>query len=311
MIFFVLFRIHQIVRALKDAGWWHVIILSPFLIVLGLMLLDRLQDAHVFWKIIIVLGMPVWLFFSRRDRNFMKLISGYSPLLFALEYIVLASLAGGTAFLLTRDAEYLWPVLPAGLLAVMPVITWRKKWIRQLPLADYVPVAQFEFRAMLRSQWFFLVVLLLAVIAGRHFFVVLLVSGWFISLLISGSYYYFEPIDLFRQRFNRQFSSVITLLSHGLTLHIMIAPVLALMWYYHPEYIYVLVYFHIAIVLQWSFCLFYKYAHYRTDRMQIPSQVPIALFIGSLLVPLVLPVTLFYWFKYLFNYFRNIQYYAA
>jgi hypothetical protein len=308
---FFWFRIKQIYRAVKDAGWLHVVILLPFAVVLGLMILDQMQHARPVWKILMVLGLPIWLFFSRTDRYFLRLITAKAPFIFAAEYIFLAALVGIPSWLLTSDYAYIYPIIPVGLLALIPSFSFRKKWIKPLPIADILPVSHFEFRAMLRSQWLFYILLILVLLAGREFFILVLLSGWLTSLLISGSYYFYEPIDLFRSRFRKQGDAVFTMISHGLTIHVMLAPFFLVMWWLHADYLYVLIYFHVVVLLQWTFCLFYKYGTYNPNYSHVPSQIPIALFISSLLIPFILPVTLFYWIRYLFKYFHNIRFYAA
>ncbi|MCS7019506.1 MAG: hypothetical protein RMJ87_10460 [Cytophagales bacterium] len=296
-------RILAIGRGLLEVGWWRLLLLVA-LIIWAVFRLVAFQNPHA-WLLamaIIITGLHA----SRNDRFFLQTLTPHWAWLMRTEYLLLS-----LPFCIGMTAEAYWQGLLAWLIliGVLPYIQVFAllKW-EQLHLLSWLPAHMYEWKAGLRKHgWIVLAIWILAALFYWAF--VVQVALWLFYLIIVGYFYFVcEPriwLELQGAMQARRFlwrkikyACIAALIGA--------APFGLLILFCHPLQAGFILLGMLLTGAYMSYAVLSKYALYAEARSLEPFIVHHFIFVGSCIVPVLLPVAAYFWWSNYGKAHRNL-----
>lgn len=243
MLFWLQFRLKQVFRAVRAAGWGLLLALLLCSVGLWLPALVAVLDAPD-WVFVPLLHLALaWLHTQRRDAAFLQqskwpawqtLLCDYALIVFPI-CLVLA-LIGRFWAILGVSLAVLWAFAP------MPKPWKAEKVALHLPLR-WVPIRAYEWLYIIRTQWFFLLLGLVLQLASVFHYGFFIAGSFVVLFLVATGFEHLGPADLqprglsdFVQRWRLQ----------AMVLHGFLAIGYAALLIFHLEYWFLALYVAIA-----------------------------------------------------------------
>jgi hypothetical protein len=308
---FLNFRIKQFFRSIREIG-------TPLFIILLIVTTGLTFKVLVFLSEVQGIEMAFFSFFiiasihsTRKDSHFLKSLDVSRPLLFFAEY---------SMFLLPVSILllFLGKMIPAiywqlGMLPILFFPTGKLKNNKVAPLfnLDKISVKYFEIKLGSRKM-FFTIVLLYFVALGCSFFIgTMILFSIFLLLILPTLIENFEPKEMIALEYEKGNFVKNKVVNHFLIFQIALLPHYLMFLFYHQEMWYLGLACFIGLGLGIIFNIVYKYASYRPNVPKMFSNSFQAIFLGTLLMPgfVIVSIGLIIYFWRKAN--NNLAYYYA
>ncbi|MCH2082665.1 MAG: hypothetical protein MK226_09760 [Saprospiraceae bacterium] len=298
LIKYLYFRIKQAWRATKDIGLGFLLVAAIICFGFLINLLAQLGKLPAWGMAIALSTIPLSIHFNRNDITFLKKYYPRTfPLLFSEYYLLVLPLALLLAIVFKK-----WIILfqLAPLILIIALIPPIQLKSRNKPILNlhFIPFQLFEWRSGFRRNGIFMAICYVIGLACAFYPAGPLVSIIIISYIMTNFYdeleapimiEQFAPLSLFMLKKLQWHLSALLLLFLPLGMAFLI---------FHLSYWYLLLIalvFSLALI---SFALCYKYSVYRPHRKKAFNQNAIALFSAGMFIPLFLPGSIYFLFRF-------------
>ena len=302
---YLLFRFKQIYRALKDIGIGNVILLLPVVIITVLGALQHILTSKNLSAALFLLFVIASIHFARKDRFFLEQLKVPLLLFFLLDYLIICSPVLICFLFWAKWFNLL--VLGLGTLMlslIKPTYASSSKRNRLTLLhLKWIPISLFEWRSGVRKNIIGFIALYFLGIFLSYYPITLPIVLFIMALGISSFFQVFENKDLLLA-VNRNMD-LLPIKSFGSLkiFNLIMLPHYILFVIQHNSYQYLLFLMVISILSQFiivfSICM--KYKSYRFSAYKLYSSLPLAIFIGTMCMPFLWPITIImliqYWKK--------------
>lgn len=293
---FLFFRIKQLLRTLREIGIFHFLLLSPVLIIAVLGTLQHIMTSRNFSSSIFLLIIILSIHFSRKDRFFLEQLESPLFLTFTLEYFL-----GCIPFILCFIFWEKWYdllILGTGMLLiclVKPLYSNHSKRKLSLFINDsLIPLHLFEWRSGFRKHRIEFILLYVSGLVLTIYPITLPVILFLMALGISQFFQIFENKDLLLSVNAEQKLLKKKSVGSLRLFNLLMLPHYVLFVIQHNTYQLLMVLFIVSILSQmiivFSICM--KYKNYRFGHYKIYSNIPLIIFIVSMSIPFLWPLTI-------------------
>jgi hypothetical protein len=300
ILFFIRFRILQIYRAFAEAGIGYVLILLFVASLLGMSWVAKLHQSQHWIQSIALVFPALSRHFLRKDTAFLRHLTVYKPILYIVDYLILALPLFITMAFYQPLSNLLLGVLGIVIIAFFPIL----KSTSQLRYFNFswIPLSLFEWRSGFR-KWGILFILLYILS-----FMLVQFVGMFILFVLLAT---FLQTSLFNDCEPKELLPVPFSLSEKVAIHVgvwslLLFPLFGIYLYFHLELWYLLLAAWLFGASSITFCLAYKYALWSPFRKDVGVERAAAIFIGMMLIIFTAPACVFaigyYWRKTNKNY---------
>ncbi len=308
---FLNFRIKQFFRSIREIG-------IPLFIILLIVTTGLTFKVLVFLSEVQGIEMAIFSFFiiasihsTRKDSHFLKSLNVSRPFLFFAEYsLFLLPVSILLLFLGKITPAIYWQL---GMLPILflPVGKLKNHKVAPFINLDKIPSKYFEIKLGLRKM-LFAIVLLYVIGLGCSFFIgTLILFSIFLLLILPTFFEYFEPKEMIALEYKQGSFVKNKVINHFLIFQIVLLPHYLMFLYYHQEMWYLGLACFIGFGLGIIFNIVYKYASYRPNAPKMFSNSFQAVFLGTLLMPgfVIVSIGLIIYFWRKAN--NNLAYYYA
>lgn len=294
---FIHFRLKQIGRACKLAGWFSIVVMSLCLVGIFISIGFHLPSKTYFiLPIYLLVTVPLQL--TRCDHEFIQKLNYSKKIIMGSEYnlIVLP-----VTLILVCHIQIVIAIIGHILVSMVAIIPFKQNYSKRKltnPLVQWIPKRLFEWRCFFRrNKFFWPICYLLAILLSVYVFVIPL--GLLIFMLtIPQMYNHLETKELIYNYPATNRFLWVKLRDHSLFIHILFTPLYLLFLLLHYNQWYILVFFIISIESVICFELAYKYAQINNTTYTVHNQLPSLLFFGMILFfPAALLYIYFFWNK--------------
>lgn len=308
---FLNFRLHQIWRSIQEIGIPLLLIFFVVTIGLSFKLLIALIQVEGYELGIVSMVIIGSFHTARKDGLFLKSLNVSKSLILFFEYnLLLLPVSILLFFLGNFGATLYWHL---GILPILLLPMGGLKRGTSTPIFSFqaIPIQYFEIRTGLRR--IFLGVGIFYVIAiGCSFFIGTLVLWSLLVLMMIPMFFeYFEPKEMIQPIYQRGNFLQKKILQHLLIFQITLLPHYILFLYFHFNMWYLGLACFVAIGLSIMFSIVYKYSNYRPNIPKAFSNTFHAVFLGTLVIPgfVIVSIGLIFYFWRKAN--NNLAYYYA
>lgn len=282
---FLNFRIKQFLRSIREIG-------IPLFIILLIVTAGLTFKILVFLSEVQGIEMAIFSFFiiasihsTRKDAHFLKSLDISRPLLFLAEYSFFLLPVTILLFFLGKTIPAIYWQL--GMLPILLFPTGKLKSNKIAPLInlDKIPVKYFEIKLGLRRMFFAMVLLYLLALGCSFFIGTLILFGIFLLLVLPTFFQEFEPKEMIVLEYGKGNFVRNKVVNHLLIFQVALLPHYLMFLLYHQELWYLGLACFIGLSLGIIFNIVYKYASYRPNVPKMFSNSFQAIFLGTLLMP--------------------------
>ncbi|MDC0230820.1 hypothetical protein OAK19_02550 [Aureispira] len=302
---YFLFRLKQLFRVLKDIGVANILLLLPVIIIFILGALQHILTSNNVSAALCLLFLITSIHFTRKDRFFLEQLKAPLFLFFLLDYIIICC-PGLACFIFWGKWYNLLGIGIGTLILSLIRPTYASNLKRnKLTLLNlkWIPISLFECRSGFRKNIIGFICLYFSGIFLSYYPIALPIVLFIMALGISSFFHVFENKDLLLA-VNRNMD-LLPIKSFGSLkmFNLLMLPHYILFVIQHNSYQYLLFLMVICILSQFiivfSICM--KYKSYRFNAYKLYSSLPLAIFIGTMCIPFLWPITIImliqYWKK--------------
>jgi hypothetical protein len=287
------FRIKQLGRYLRSAGWPGLLAL-PIAMIFLLSLWEALSEMS--WMelgSLVVLPAAFW-HFSRSDWAFLRKLQLPVRLLAMGEYTLVSLLL--VALPVYTNAQWkavLWAVLLSSILAFTPK-PGKQSALAPRPWTSWIPIYLFEWRLALRRHWALWVLIGLISLLSPLWVGSLLLAALMGAALLPSVFEHYESSRITFSLLRKPAGLQRYLAKHSLALCLFFLPGSLLHWIFHPELWYFPLIACLILCLMTAFSIAHKYARYSPGQVKNQASITATLVFGGIILPVFLPFVVGY-----------------
>lgn len=311
ILIFLNFRIKQSWRTIQEIG--IPLLLIFFIVTISfstklLMTLTQIEGYELAIASMIFVGM---VHSARKDNSFLKSLNVSKPLLLFFEYslmilpISILLIILGKALLILFWHLGIFPVL------LLPLGNLKRGSSTPLFSFQFIPIRYFEIRTGLRRTFLGLGLFYVVALGCSFFNGTLVLWSFFVLMMIPMFFEYFEAKEILQPFYHQGDFLRKKVIQHLLIFQFTLLPHYLLFFYFHSEMWYLALACFIGISLSIIFSIVYKYSNYRPNLPKIFSNTFHAVFLGTLVMPgfVIVSIGLIIYFWRKAN--NNLAYYYA
>ncbi len=304
-------RLRQLWRVCKEVGWTNFILMSPFLVIVVLGMLEHLSTTTNVGSMLLIVFTLGGMHWKRKDRILLEQISPVLFPIFVIEYLLLLLPVWGSLVVFGQwlQCSILWVMIvlislwkPAAIPTASAISRQNLYWI---------PRILFEWRTGLRTHfWKYSFSYLIAVIWSYQTIVVPIAVPIF-ALIVVSFFNDLENRDLLLAVNHDQRLLVKKVGQSLLLFHSLLLPLYGLFLYFHAQYWYVLLVLGMISSLLIAFAICIKYKSYRFEYQKVHNNLAISIFTACWLYPFFWPIPIIMLIVYWRQAQRNLIHHYA
>lgn len=306
---FLRFRLRQFGKFIREIPVIYLIILTGILLIAGIALYEltkELKGCLIAGTVLLALLSLLQL--NRKDYHFIFLAEEKAWKVFCMDYLLLSF----PALIIILLHAY-WYIVLGILFGCLGISFLKQPFHRTkqgIALPRWIPAEAFEIRSGIRQYGSLLLVLYISAWIGLLLPFASLASLWFFTVFFSEMFRYSESQQILFYMERPAKSFLHRKLALNLKLFLCaIAPVCLVYMLIYPEHWWLILTFLVAISLNILLFITTKYAYYWPNSKITAGQIPIALAMLSLFLPVLLPVILFFLIRNYLAACRNLKTY--
>ena len=308
---FLNFRLKQTWRTIQEIG--IPLLLLFFLVTIGLsskflIALTQVEGYEIgIVSMILIAGIHV----ARKDASFLKSLNVSKPLLLFFEYNLLLLPVSIILFFMGKMVPVMYWHLGILPVLLLPIGTLKRG--NNTPLFSYpfIPIRYFEIRTGLRRTFLALALFYLIALVCSFFNGTLVLWSLLLLFVIPMFFEYFEPKEILQPIYQQGSFLQKKVIQHLLIFQITMLPHYFLFLFFHSNMWYLALACFVAISLSIMFSIVYKYSNYRPNIPKTFTNTFHGVFLGTMLIPgfVIVSIGLIFYFWRKAN--NNLAYYYA
>lgn len=306
---FLRFRLRQFKKFIFEIPVIYLIILTGIALIAGIALYEFTKELKGSLIVATILLATLSLLQLRRnDYHFVLLAEENTWKVFGMDYLLLSLPV--VIIILLNSFWYISLTVVAGCIGIGFAKQPFRRTSRGIRPPGWIPAEAFEIRSGIRQYGGILLVLYASAWIGLLLPYASLASLWFFTVFFSDMFRYSESEQILfsQERSAKRF--LCRKLRVNLKLYLCATgPVCLVYFLLYPEQWWLVITFLVALILNLTLFVMSKYAYYWPNTKITAGQVPIALAILSVFLPVLLPVILFFLIKNYLAACRNLTTY--
>nr|WP_129730705.1 hypothetical protein [Parabacteroides goldsteinii] len=306
---FLRFRLRQFEKFIREIPVIYLIILTGILLIAGIALFELSKEPKGALIITaVLLALLSLLQLRRKDYHFILHAEEKAWKVFGMDYLLLSLPV--IFILLLHFYWYIAFIIPIGCIGISFIKQPFHRTKQGISVPGWLPAEAFEIRSGIRQYGGLLLVLYISAWIGLLLPFASLASLWFLTVFISEMFRYSESQQILftMEKPARRFLHRKLLLNLRLPLYA-IVPVCVVYISLYPAHWWLILTFLIGITLNILLFVTTKYAYYWPDSRITAGQIPIAIAIFSIFMPILTPVILFFLIRNYLAACRNLNTY--
>ena len=308
---FLNFRLKQTWRTIQEIGIPLLLLFLIATLAISSKILITLTQVEGYEIGVFSLFLIGGIHMARKDASFLKSLNVAKSLLLFFEYNLLLLPVSIILFFMGKIIPMMYWHL--GMLPVLLLPLGSLKRGNTSPLFSYpfIPIKYFELRTGLRRTFLGLALFYVVALGCSFFIGTLVLWSLLVLMMIPMFFEYFEPKEMLQPIYQHGNFLQKKVVQHLLIFQITMLPHYILFLFFHSEMWYIALVCFIGISLSIVFSIVYKYSNYRPNIPKIFSNTFHTVFLGTLVMPgfVIVSVGLIFYFWRKAN--NNLAYYYA